>query len=75
VGDRQERELKLKEEIRHRLAEVCSNLGPAEFEELIDKIADNQLKGEYRPFRLETPTRFSKSVGDLKASPRPRRSA
>ena len=75
MGDRQERELKLKKEIRDRLKDVCSNLSPAEFQELIDKIASNQLKGEYRPLRLDSPIRFDRTSGDLKGPPLPRRSA
>jgi hypothetical protein len=75
VGERQEREVKLKEEIRHRLGELCSNLSPAEFEELIDQIAANQLKGEYRPFRLDTAKGQDRGFSDLKAPASPRHSA
>lgn len=48
MGDRLERELKLKDEIRRRLESICGNLTPLEFDKLIDKIARNQLKGEYK---------------------------
>ena len=75
MGDRLERERKLKEEIRQRLKGVCSNLSQTEFEELIDKIAANQLKGEYRPYKLISVTRPESSAGESKAPPRPRRSA
>lgn len=54
VGDRHERELRIKEEIRLRLKDVCSNLTETEFKELIDTIAANQLKSEYRPFHFES---------------------
>ena len=75
MGDRQERELGLKEEIRKRLAGICSNLSPAEFEKLIDQIAANQLKGEYRPYRLASPARPDKGVSGPMPPTRPRRSA
>ena len=74
MGDRLERELKLKEEIRHRLEGICSNLSPVEFQKLIDQIATNQLKGEYRPFRLSSAMRDT-GVSGLKTPARPRRSA
>ncbi len=48
MGDRSERELKLKDEIRHRLESICDNLTPREFDKLIEKIARNQLRGEYQ---------------------------
>ena len=75
MGDRLARELKLKEEIRQRLEGICSNLSPVEFQKLIDQIAANQLKGEYRPFRLGSPARPDTSVNGLKTPTRPRRSA
>lgn len=74
MGDRLERELKLKDEIRHRLESVCSNLIPSEFQALIDKIAYNQLKGDYRPFRLGSATRIDGNAsGGLPRPPHPRR--
>ncbi|HUQ47928.1 MAG TPA: hypothetical protein VM053_06740 [Gemmatimonadaceae bacterium] len=75
MGDRQERALKLKEEIRNRLEGVCSNLSPEEFQKLIDQIADNQLKGEFRPFRIMSPIRPDSGATGLKPTARPHRSA
>ena len=75
VGDRIERELKLKEEIRHRLEAICSNLSPDEFQELIDKIAGNQLKSEYRPFQFGPDARLDGAAKGLESRPRPRRRA
>lgn len=73
MGDRVERELKLKEEIRKRLEGICSNLSPDEFQKLIDKIAANQLKGESRPYRFGSPA--LRALGEPRTPPRPRRSA
>ena len=74
MGDRKERELKLKDEIRQRLAVICSNLSPREFDELIDKIAENQLKGEYRPYRLASASPMvAHAKTTRKAPPLPRR--
>ena len=72
MGDRLERELTLKDEIRQRLKSICSNLSQREFDELIDQIARNQLKTEYRPFRLGA---VARGLGGLKAPPDPRRIA
>ena len=70
-----ERELTLKEEIRHRLESICSNLSPSEFQALIEKIAYNQLKGEYRPFRLGSATGLDIRAGNGKGPlTHPRRS-
>jgi len=33
-----------KDEVRERLKNVCSNFSDAEFDDLIDKIADNEMK-------------------------------
>lgn len=76
MGDRLERELKLKEEIRHRFASICSNLSPREFDELIEKIAANQLKGEYRPFHAASAARFldSRTKAGLNRPVGPRKS-
>jgi hypothetical protein len=67
VGDRKEREQRLKDDIRRRLASICSNLTPREFDELIEKIATNQLKGELRPLRLESLGRWN--AASLKIRP------
>ncbi|MGE5082124.1 MAG: hypothetical protein ACM3ND_04380 [Acidobacteriota bacterium] len=75
MGDRLERELKLKEEIRRRLSSICSNLSPRDFDELIEKIAANQLKGEYRPFRPGSISRLDvRTSAGPKPPPEPRKS-
>ena len=69
VGDRKEREQKLRDDIKRRLASVCSNLTPREFDELVDKIAANQLKGEIRPLRLGSPPLWDLSSSDGHETP------
>lgn len=75
MGERLEREQKLKEEIRQRLETICDNLTPAEFEKLIDTIATNQIKGEKRPYRLASAMRLNGGVTGLRTPARPRHSA
>ena len=48
--------MKLKDEIRHRLETICSNLNEKDFEQLVEQIADNSLKGELRPFHQNGPS-------------------
>lgn len=48
VGDRQDRRTKLKGEIRQRLKSICANLSERDFQDLVEKIADNQLRGDAR---------------------------
>lgn len=42
-----ERERKLKEAIRQRLGPVCEDFTAEQFEELVEKVAKNQLKSDY----------------------------
>ena len=52
MGDQQERQLKLKGEIRQRLASICSNLSEPDFQDLIEKIAANYVKADARMLRF-----------------------
>ena len=42
------RKVKIRDDIAQRLRKVCSDLPETEFQELVDEIADRQLKGERR---------------------------
>ena len=52
VGDGQERRLKLEREVRVRLESICSNLTEAEFQKLIEKIAENSINADVRSARF-----------------------
>ena len=43
-----DKRLRLQDEIRQRLKGVCGNLAAADFQELIERIADNTIKSEAR---------------------------
>ena len=51
MGDRQDRRLILKDEIRRRLESICSNFEKNDFERLVEQIADNSIKRDLRPFQ------------------------
>jgi len=42
------RKTKIRDDIAQRLRKVCSELPDTEFQQLVDEIADRQLKGERR---------------------------
>lgn len=47
-GFQSNRKAKIRDDIAARLRRVCSDLPETEFQQLVDEIADKQLKGERR---------------------------
>ena len=56
MGDKLERREKLTGEIRQRLQKVCQHLSETDFQELVDKIADNYMKSDARSVRFGSET-------------------